>query len=209
MISLSSCSAEELTEKQDGNLEHLREYLVSEAVPSAEELYRCNPEVKCYHLERDFFRLDDLGVIWRQTGDPGDSEPVLVPRTLRDEVMRLCHDVSSTGHQGATGSKERLRQNFNWWHLSSDIKDYVRTCDACNRNKKSSLPHQAPYKVYQAGSPMKFLPFRGEISKANCFVKFANCWGSIKTVQLHTDRQVTGKWSGAMLMINLVPGTNI
>ena len=101
VILLSSCSAEELTEaqKQDGNLEHLREYLVSEAVPSAEELYGCNPEVKCYHLERVFFRLDDLGVIWRQTGDPGDSERVLTPRTLQDEVMRLCHDVPSAGHQ--------------------------------------------------------------------------------------------------------------
>ena len=39
-ISLSSFSAEELTEarKQDGNLEHLREYLVSGTVPSADEL---------------------------------------------------------------------------------------------------------------------------------------------------------------------------
>ena len=101
MISLSSCSAEELTEaqKQDGNLEHLREYLVSEAVPSAEELFGCNPAVKCYPLERDCFRLDDSGVIWRQTGDPGDSERVLTPRTLQDEVMRLCHDVPSAGHQ--------------------------------------------------------------------------------------------------------------
>ena len=66
-ISLSSFSAEELTEaqKQDGNVYHLREYLVSGAVPSAEELFGCYPEVKCYHLERDCFRLDDSSVIWR------------------------------------------------------------------------------------------------------------------------------------------------
>ena len=69
--------------------------------------------------------------------------------------MRLCHDVTSAGHQGVTRSKERLRQNFYWWRMSGDITDYVRTCDACNRNKKSSLPNRAPYKVYQAGSPME------------------------------------------------------
>ena len=42
---LSSFSAEELTEaqKQDGNLDHLREYLVSGAVPSAEEIFGCIP----------------------------------------------------------------------------------------------------------------------------------------------------------------------
>ena len=107
-ISLSSFSAEELTEaqKQDGNLEHLREYLVSRAVSSAEDFFLCNAEVKFYHLERDFFRLDDSGVIWRQIRDPGDSERFLVPRTLRDEVMRLCHDIPSAGHQGVTRSKE-------------------------------------------------------------------------------------------------------
>ena len=40
-ISLSSFSAEELTEvqKQDGNLDHLREYLASGAVPSAKEIF--------------------------------------------------------------------------------------------------------------------------------------------------------------------------
>ena len=156
-MSLSSFSAEELTEaqKQDGNLEHQREYLVSGAVPSAEELFGCNPEVKCYHLERDCFRLDHSGVIWRQIADPGDSECVLVPNTLRNEVMSLCHDVPSAGHQGVARSKERLLQNFYWWHMSCDITDYVRTCDACNRNKKSSLPHREPYKVYRAGSPME------------------------------------------------------
>ena len=37
---------------------------------------------------------------------------------------------------------------------------------------------------------MKFLPTRGEITKANGFVKFANCSESIKPVQLHTGRQV-------------------
>ena len=40
-ISLSSFSAEELTEvqKQDGNLDHLREYLASGAVPSAKDIF--------------------------------------------------------------------------------------------------------------------------------------------------------------------------
>ena len=74
-ISLSSFSAEELTEAQiqDDNLDHLREYLASGAVYSAEELFECNLEVKCYHLERDCFWLDDSGVIWRQIGDLGDA----------------------------------------------------------------------------------------------------------------------------------------
>ena len=69
---------EELTEAQkpDGNVDHLREYLASRAFSSAEEIFGCNQEVTCYQLERNCVRLDDSGVIWRQTGDPRDSERV-------------------------------------------------------------------------------------------------------------------------------------
>ena len=83
-ISLYLFNAEELIEaqKQNGNLDYLRENLASGAVPSPEELFGCNPEVKCYHLERDCLLLDDSGVIWRQTGNPGDSERLRTSHTV-------------------------------------------------------------------------------------------------------------------------------
>ena len=67
-----------------------------------------------------------------------------------------------------TRSKELFRQNFYWWRISGDITDDVRTCDACNRIKNSSLPHRAPYKVYQSGSPMErvHLDFFGPLPRA-------------------------------------------
>ena len=83
-ISLYLFNAEELIEaqKQNGNLDYLRENLASGAVPSPEELFGCNPEVKCYHLERDCLLLDDSCVIWRQTGNPGDSERLRTSHTV-------------------------------------------------------------------------------------------------------------------------------
>ena len=83
-ISLYLFNAEELIEaqKQNGNLEYQRENLASGAVSSPEELFGCNPEVKCYHLERDCLLLDDSGVIWRQTGNPGDSERLGTSHTV-------------------------------------------------------------------------------------------------------------------------------
>lgn len=79
-ISLSSFSAEELPEaqKQDENLDYLREFLVSGAVSTAEDLYGCNPQVKCYNLKLDCLRVDDSGVIWRQT-DARNAERILAP----------------------------------------------------------------------------------------------------------------------------------
>lgn len=64
--------------RNDENLDYLREFLVSGAVSTAEDLYGCNPQVKCYHLKLDCLRVDDSGVIRRQT-DAGNSERFLAP----------------------------------------------------------------------------------------------------------------------------------
>ena len=73
---------------------------------------------------------------------------VLKPRTQWGEVMRLCHDVPSAGHQGVTRSKERLRQSFYWWRMSGDIKDYVQIAMLVIETRK------VPFRI---GHPIKFL----------------------------------------------------
>lgn len=137
-FSLSSFDPDQLlgAQKRDKALLPLREYLASGVTPSEGELFGCNPEVKCYYLERDCFRLDDSGIIWRQTDNSKVQDRLLVPRELRGEVMRLCHDIPSSGHQGVTRSMERLRQTFYWWGMSADIKNYVRICGVCKNNKE-------------------------------------------------------------------------
>lgn len=52
------------------------------------------------------------GVIQPLISDPGNSERALVPRTLRGEIMRLCYDVPTAGHQGMTRSLDTFPSEF-------------------------------------------------------------------------------------------------
>ena len=72
---------------------------------------------------------------------------------LRLKVMAENHDSKVAGHFGQFKTLERLRQNFFWSKMDEDCKDYVRSCDVCQRDKTSrrkrygllqplDIPHQ-------------------------------------------------------------------
>lgn len=111
--------------------------------------------------------LDDKEVIWWKPSEEKDALRLLVPKALREEVMYLCHDIPSSGHQGIQRSKERQKPNFYWWRMVADIKNYVLTCDVCCKNKRGPLPNRSALKSYQAGSPMEkvHLDFLGPLPR--------------------------------------------
>lgn len=134
-ISLSSYSPEEIARKQidEPALRWLVGSLESGIVPQNSKLILSGP-------------VTLLTLI-------GDR--LLVPSTLRQEVMSTIHDIPSSGHQGVQRTKAKAREMFYWWKMGTDIKTYVLACDVCCRNKRGPLPSRAALKSYQAGSPME------------------------------------------------------
>lgn len=69
------------------------------------------------------FRMDKEGVIWIVSFP--DPDRVLVPRSLRQEVMSTIHDIPSSGHQGVQRTKAKAREMFYWLKMGTDIKTYL------------------------------------------------------------------------------------
>ena len=67
----------------------------------------------------------------------GGSYRICVPADpqLRQLVLREAHDAPVGAHFGIDKTTWRLGQTFTWPGMSGDVKDYVRTCDQCQRNK--------------------------------------------------------------------------
>ena len=121
----------------------------------------------------------------RGTGS-SESDRLLVPANLREEVLALVHD--SSAHQGVQRTKLMARENFYWWRMGDSVRSYVLTCDTCCRNKRGHLPLKAGLKSYQAGSPMEkvYLDFLGPLPRTeagneyipmmvNSFTKWVEC----------------------------------
>ena len=77
------------------------------------------------------------GQLWYQ--EVGGSYRVCVPNDprIRQLVLREAHDAPMGGHFGMDKTIWRLEQTFTWPGMMGDVRDYVRTCDQCQRNKPS------------------------------------------------------------------------
>ncbi|KAJ9517707.1 hypothetical protein QJQ45_004020 [Haematococcus lacustris] len=65
---------------------------------------------------------------------------VVVPKSplVRRQVLESCHDANYAGHMGISKTWHGVNRYFTWPGMRKDVEDYVRQCDACQRNKPST-----------------------------------------------------------------------
>ncbi|HYN44668.1 MAG TPA: reverse transcriptase domain-containing protein [Candidatus Limnocylindrales bacterium] len=63
---------------------------------------------------------------------------IVIPQSLKKLVLKECHE---TGHFDYTRTYEKMRERFYWNGMSKDTKDYVSSCEECQRRN-----HTKPFK---------------------------------------------------------------
>jgi hypothetical protein len=69
----------------------------------------------------------------------GNTDRLYIPADgpLRMRLLQECHDVPTAGHLGKDKTLEQVKRRFYWPRMDAEVLQYVRTCDACQRNKPS------------------------------------------------------------------------
>lgn len=61
---------------------------------------------------------------------------------LRLEILNRYHDSMTAGHQGVARTRGRINRLYYWPGMENDIRNYVRSCDICQRHgERNSLLH--------------------------------------------------------------------
>lgn len=72
-----------------------------------------------------------------------DNHRIVVPESMRLEVIRHLHDsVSAAGHRGIDATIRLVRENFFWPSLAKDVREFVLECVACQRRKSPTIGKQ-------------------------------------------------------------------
>jgi hypothetical protein len=58
-----------------------------------------------------------------------------VPKTLREGILKACHDDIMAGHLGRTRTYDKVQQWYFWPSLARDVDRYVRVCRECQARK--------------------------------------------------------------------------
>ena len=62
--------------------------------------------------------------------------------SLKAQILQLMHDSPLAGHPGIEKTSELVKREFHWKGIDKYIKDYVASCDMCQRTK---VPRHKPY----------------------------------------------------------------
>lgn len=72
--------------------------------------------------------------------DPTTVIKKCVPLELRKNVLEECHDRPTAGHLGINKTLTRISNHYFWPNLRNDVKQYVRSCETCQRFKVEQRP---------------------------------------------------------------------
>ena len=145
-------------QRDDANLELLLEFLESGEEPTEYFLMFASAETKAYWLNKEQFILRDGVLFYRYVSDdPFEPETykLVVPESLRQDILELAHDVPTSGHLGITKTLAKLKCNFFWYKMRSAIKTFVKSCRKCSINKKPHRKSKAKLGTFHAGVPME------------------------------------------------------
>jgi hypothetical protein len=92
---------------------------------------------------------------WESVDGKTINWQLVLPKCMRKEVFKQLHASRTAGHLGAGKVVPKVRQRFWWHHLKSDIENWCRQCEVCQRIKHPQRKGRAPMQRYTAGETMQ------------------------------------------------------
>ena len=150
-------SADEIKNAQsaDTDISIIYDWLDTGKTPTEGELFLSSPAAKSYWLDRQLFSIDKSGLLWKSKKDGSDKLLLVIPDSLKPDILSLCHDTQDSGHQGIERTLLRVKDKYYWYGRKPEIQNYIAKCADCNKNKKPSKHARCNLTKYHAGFPME------------------------------------------------------
>ena len=77
----------------------------------------------------------------------GTGEVEIPEVEKRSEIIRECHDSTVGGPKGEMKTLERIRARFYWKGMRDEVRNYIKTCDICQKRKLTRLKAKMPMRI--------------------------------------------------------------
>ncbi|GFW60843.1 hypothetical protein TNCV_2672641 [Trichonephila clavipes] len=89
---------------------------------------------------------NNLPFFQKEDKDGTKRKCLVVPNKYRKNLMTIGHEAAAA-HLGVTKTKDAIFKTFYWPKCFSDVEDFVKTCDKCQRVGKPQDKKKAPLKI--------------------------------------------------------------
>ena len=130
-------------QRRDHTLADIISYLEKESLPNN------SAAAKAVLHSIDNYYLDPDGLlchIWVPGGRrvPGIRSQLVIPTSLRQEILIGGHDDPLAGHLGVNKTYEKLRERYYWPKMFADVQFWCLSCTHCQMKKSPKQRQTAP-----------------------------------------------------------------
>ncbi|GFX47839.1 retrovirus-related Pol polyprotein from transposon 412 [Trichonephila clavipes] len=111
------------------------------------ELKTLFEEAKSGSSKKNHYIVENNLLFFQKEDKDGTKRKCLVvPEKYRKNLMTIGHEAAAA-HLGVTKTKDAIFKTFYWPKCFSDVEDFVKTCDKCQRVSKPQDKKKAPLKI--------------------------------------------------------------
>ena len=144
-------------QKNDPDIGIIYEWLVeSSDRPDRSRVHDKSPAVRNLWLLWKQLQIID-GVLYKRNYTNNrltTSLQLVVPATLRNQVVKANHSSKMAGHLGIKKTLSRTSRSFYWFNMKQSVRLFLANCASCGARKKPTTKPRAPLGEYTPGSPM-------------------------------------------------------
>ena len=85
-------------------------------------------------IQKYYHYLDNQLYYHGGTKDPNLHR--VIPHHQKNQLLHQTHDHPLSGHQGQENTYLRTAKLYYWPRMETDIKEYVRTCETCQKRER-------------------------------------------------------------------------
>jgi len=87
----------------------------------------------------------------------GLCDKLVVPKVLRNEVLKELHDGAAGGHLGSDKTLWKLKERFYWPGHYKDVQKWCSTCGVCTMHKSLASRPKAKLCTVSVSAPMELV----------------------------------------------------
>ena len=80
---------------------------------------------------------------------------IVLPKSLRDEILTELHDHVTSGHLCTMKTLEKVKRRFYWHDYKAFVESWCRKCLQCQSRSLPKLCPRAPMKHSTTGTPLQ------------------------------------------------------
>ena len=119
-----------------------------------------NPVKKVYYNSFNRLKLKD-GILyrsWERIDNEMPDERICIPKSLTDDIIKICHDLPSRGHLCKPKTLAKIQSRFYWPKMSLQVSLYIDACNTCLKKSQRIKP-RSPLQPFNGTSPNDIMQF--------------------------------------------------